>query len=230
MASCDLVVRLVEESPEALPDIIVGDATRAIRDVSVDLRCRGLVALEDGRTMTALEVQIAYLEAVEGFIANRHADDADAAHVLREWRSVLETLEQDPKLLHRRLDWVAKLQLIDAYRERHDVALEDPRVAMLDLSYHDLAPETGLYHLLLRQGRMDRLVDDATIERARTEPPSRTRAALRGRFVAAARASGRDFTVDWVQLKVNEFASRTVLCQDPLVWEDARVDELIASL
>jgi proteasome accessory factor A len=101
---------------------------------------------------------------------------------------------------------------------------------MVDISYHDLSPRTGLYHLLVRQGRMDRLVDDAAIEAARSEAPQRTRAALRGRFIAAARASGRDFTVDWVHLKINEFAARAVLCQDPLVWEDARVDELIASL
>jgi len=230
IATCDLVVRMAEEQAEQLPTFVVAEATRAIRDVSVDLEGRGLVTMADGRQLSALDVQVAYLEAAEAFIAARHADDTAAQEVLRTWREVLEALERDPMSLHRRLDWVAKLTLIEAYRARHDVELGDPRVAMLDISYHDLSPETGLYHLLLRQGRMDRLVDDAAIEAARHSPPPHTRAALRARFITAARASGRDYTVDWVHLKVNEFASRAVLCQDPLVWEDERVDELIASL
>jgi proteasome accessory factor A len=230
IATCDLVVRMAEERPTDLPDIAVADATRAIRDVSTDLQGRGEVALEDGRRLTALDVQSAYLEAVERFLAAHHPDDDAASEVTREWRSVLETIEQDAMRLHRRLDWVAKLTLIEAYRARHGVGLSDARVAMLDISYHDLSEATGLYHLLVRQDRMDRLVTDETIEQARTTPPARTRAALRGRFVAAARASGRDFTVDWVHLKINEYAQQAVLCQDPLVWEDARVDRLIASL
>ncbi len=230
IATCDLVVRMAEEQADELPRFSVADATRAIRDVSVDLDGRGLVTMEDGRQLSALDVQVAYLEAAEAFIAARHSDDRAAHEVLGAWREILEALERDPMSLHRRLDWVAKLMLIDAYRARHGVELGDPRIAMVDISYHDLSPRTGLYHLLVRQGRMDRLVDDAAIEAARSEAPQRTRAALRGRFIAAARASGRDFTVDWVHLKINEFAARAVLCQDPLVWEDARVDELIASL
>jgi proteasome accessory factor A len=132
--------------------------------------------------------------------------------------------------LGRRLDWVAKLQLVEAFQARHGVELDDPSVAMVDLSYHDTSQRTGLHHLLVRQGRMDRLTTDDEIARAEREAPPRTRAALRGRFIAAARAADLDHTVDWVHLRVNGELPQTVMCKDPLVWEDAAVDRLIARM
>jgi proteasome accessory factor A len=143
---------------------------------------------------------------------------------------VLEGLVTDPMSLGRKLDWVAKYQLVEAYRAKHDLALTDPRVALLDLSYHDVLRDRGLYHLLARQGRVERVLDDAEVERARLEPPATTRAALRGRFVREAKAKRRDYTVDWVHLKLNDQAQRTVLCKDPFRSEDERVDRLIAAM
>jgi proteasome accessory factor A len=90
--------------------------------------------------------------------------------------------------------------------------------------------ERGLFHVLERQGRVEQVLDDAEVERARTEPPASTRAALRGRFVREAKARRRDYTVDWVHLKLNDQAQRTVLCTDPFRCEDDRVDQLIASM
>jgi len=143
---------------------------------------------------------------------------------------VLERIEHDPMSLGRRLDWVAKLQLIEAYRAKHDLTLTDPRVALLDLAYHEVLPERGLFHVLERQGRTEVVLDDAEVQRARTQPPATTRAALRGRFVREAKARRRDYTVDWVHLKLNDQAQRTVLCTDPFRAEDDRVDRLIASM
>ena len=225
VATCDLVIRLVEEDGELAP-LNVESPTRAIREVSRDLTCRGKVRLADGRDVPALDVQFHYLEAVERFIAGSHADDEDARHVLVEWRRILETLASDPMALTSELDWVAKLHLIEAMRERDGLELDDPRLAMLDLAYHDVAPESGLHHLLVRRGRMGRLVGEAEVLRAMEEPP-RTRALLRGRFLRAARELGRDVTVDWVHLKVNGEVQRTVMCKDPLVWNDERVDRAI---
>jgi len=131
--------------------------------------------------------------------------------------------------LDRELDWVAKLRLIEAMQGRSDLALDDPRLAMVDLAYHDVAPESGLHHLLVRQGRMASVTDEEAVVRAADEPP-RTRAALRGRFLRAAREHGRDVTVDWVHLKVNGDVQRTVMCKDPLIWDDDRVDRLIESM
>lgn len=228
VATCDLVIRLVEEQG-ALEVPLLDSATRAIREVSRDLTGRGAVRLADGREVPALELQVHYLEAVERFLAERHPDDLDARHVAAEWRRVLETLAVDPMALESELDWVAKLRLIEAYQGRNGVGLDHPSVGMLDLVYHDTSPERGLHHLLVRQGRMVRLTAEEDVLRAMQEPP-RTRARLRGRFLAAAREQGRDVTVDWVHLKMNGDAQRTVVCKDPLIWEDVRVEQLIEEM
>jgi len=228
VATCDLVIRMIEEGRTFDPPLLES-ATRAIREVSRDLTARGPVRLADGRDVPALEVQVHYLEAVERFLAERHADDVDAHHVAAEWRRVLEALAHDPMTLEGELDWVAKLRLIEAYQDRHGVALEHPSVAMVDLAYHDVAPERGLHHVLVRQGRMGSLTDDEAVRRAMQEPP-RTRASLRGRFLRAAREQGHDVTVDWVHLKLNGEAQRTVMCKDPLIWDDVRVDRLIEEM
>jgi len=228
IATCDLVIRLVEEGGE-LEIPVLDSPTRAIREVARDLSCRGPVRLTDGRDIPALEIQIAYLEAVERFIRRDHSDDAEAHHVLSEWRRVLVALEHDPMTLDRELDWVAKLRLVEAMQARDARELDDPRLAMIDLAYHDVSLEVGLHHLLVAQGRMVTLTDEVAIRRATEEPP-RTRAYLRGRFLRAAREQGRDVTVDWVHLKVNGEVQRTVMCKDPLIWEDERVDRLIEGM
>jgi proteasome accessory factor A len=132
--------------------------------------------------------------------------------------------------LHRELDWVAKLQMIEEYRRKRELPLDHPRVLLLDLAYHDVNRERGLYYLLERRGRMERIVTDHDVHRALLEPPQTTRARLRGEFIKAAKARKRDFTVDWVHLKLNDQAQRTVLCKDPFRAHDERVDRLIASL
>jgi proteasome accessory factor A len=228
VATCELVLRLVEEGG-ALEVPMLDSATRAIREVSRDLSGRGPVRLADGRDVPALEIQRLYLEAVERFLTERHSDDVEAEHVVGEWRRVLTALDRDPMSLEGELDWIAKLRLIEAYQERNGVGLDDPRIGMIDLAYHDVAPERGLHHLLVRQGRMVDRIDEQEVLRAMEEPP-RTRALLRGRFLRAAREHGQDVTVDWVHLKRNGEAPRTVMCKDPLIWDDARVDQLIEEM
>ena len=203
---------------------------RSIRDISHDLTGTRLVRLANGRELSALQIQQVYLERVERFVAADPESSDEDRRVLAAWRDVLERLTHDPGSLSRRLDWVAKHQLVEAYRAKHDLALSDPRVAMLDLAYHEVVRERGLYHLLTRQGRVEQVLDDAEVERARTEPPASTRAALRGRFVREAKAKRRDYTVDWVHLKLNDQAQRTVLCKDPFRSQDERVDRLIEAM
>ncbi len=228
VATCDLVIRLIEEGGTiTIP--FVESPTRAIREVSRDLSCRGPVRLRDGRDVPALDIQLQYLEAVERFLEERYPGDADAAHVVSEWRRVLEGLADEPALLARELDWVAKLQLIEAIQRRDGIELDHARLAMVDLAYHDVARASSLHEVLVRNDRMVRLVSDEQVGRAMVEPP-RTRATLRSRFLRAAREQGRDVTVDWVHLKVNGDVQRTVMCKDPLIWDDARVDRLIEGL
>lgn len=227
LATCDLVIRMLEEG-HAFAAPLLDSPTRAIREVSRDLTCRGPVRLADGRDVPAIEVQALYLAAVETFIAQEHADDAAARHVLAEWRRVLESLERDPAELEGELDWVAKRRLLEAVQDRDGIGLDDPRVAMMDLAYHDLTA-SGLHRLLVRSGRMSALVGEEEVLRAKAEAPA-TRAQLRGRFLRAAREHGRDVTVDWVHLKLNGDVQRTVMCKDPLVANDERVDRLIEQM
>jgi proteasome accessory factor A len=229
VATCDLVLRMLEEQ-SVMRDLSLDNPIRAIREISHDPTGTRRIRLANGREMGALEIQEAYLERVERFVEASHDADDEAKHVVAEWRFVLERLASDPMSLGRQLDWVAKHQLIESYRAKHDLPLEHPRVQMLDLAYHDVVRDRGLYHLLLRQGRVQRLLDDAEIDHATTNAPEGTRAALRGRFIREAKAKRRDYTVDWVHLKLNDQAQRTVLCKDPFRNEDERVDKLIEAM
>jgi proteasome accessory factor A len=146
------------------------------------------------------------------------------------WESLLTGLEKDPMSLHRECDWVAKYRLIEEYRARHQLSLSSPKLALVDLTYHDVTRDRGLYYMLEHRGMVERVVTDRDIATAMTEPPATTRAKLRGDFIKAAKARKRDFTVDWVHLKLNDQAQRTVLCKDPFRAVDERVEKLIASL
>ncbi|MFP5308531.1 MAG: Pup--protein ligase [Actinomycetes bacterium] len=229
VATCDLVLRMLEEDA-VMRDLTLDNPIRAIREISHDVTGTRRIRLASGREMSALEIQHAYLERVDRFVASSHEADEEAKKVVAAWAHVLDRLEHDPMSLHRELDWVAKYRIVEAYRARHDLPLAHPRVAMLDLAYHDVTRSRGLYYLLERQGRVERVTDDEEIARATEEPPPDTRAALRGRFIRQAKARRRDYTVDWVHLKLNDQAQRTVLCKDPFRSEDERVDKLIASM
>jgi proteasome accessory factor A len=229
VATCDLLLQLLEDRV-VLRDLTLDNPIRAIREISQDVTGTRRVRLANGREMSALEIQEVYLERVERYVESSPQADGEAKRVVGEWRHVLEHLASDPMALGRQLDWVAKHQLIEHYRAKHDLPLAHPRIAMLDLAYHDVVRERGLYHLLVRQGRVQTLLDEDEITQAMTAPPATTRAALRGRFIREAKAARRDYTVDWVHLKLNDQAQRTVLCKDPFRSEDDRVDRLIAAM
>ena len=147
------------------------------------------------------------------------------------WERTLRAVETgELGLVAREIDWVTKLQLIERYRTKHDLPLSSPRVAQLDLAYHDVHRGRGLYYLLQRNGAVDRVTRDLDIFEAKSIPPQTTRAKLRGEFIRRAQEKRRDFTVDWVHLKLNDQAQRTVLCKDPFRSVDERVYRLIASM
>src|SRR5437588_99863 len=133
-------------------------------------------------------------------------------------------------LVLRMIDWVTKYKLIERYRAKHDLPLSSARVAQIDLAYHDVNRRRGLYYLLERKDAVDRVTSDLKIFEAKSVPPQTTRARLRGDFIKRAQEKRRDFTVDWVHLKLNDQAQRTVLCKDPFRSVDDRVEKLIASM
>jgi proteasome accessory factor A len=147
------------------------------------------------------------------------------------WGRTLKAIEtEDLSLIDREIDWATKYQLIERYRAKHNLPLSSPRVAQLDLAYHDIHRGRGLYYLMERRGAVDRVAHDVAIFEAKNVPPQTTRARLRGEFIRRAQERRRDFTVDWVHLKLNDQAQRTVLCKDPFRSVDERVEKLIASM
>jgi proteasome accessory factor A len=173
-----LVLELIEAG-WSIPAFELDDPVHAIKQVSRDLDVKQTLKLVDGRPTTAIAVQRAYLRAVTDYAA-RHPLSPSYQQVLSRWGDVLDKLEREPMALARELDWVAKRQMIESYMDRKACGWSDPRVLLLDLQYHDVRPEKGLYYALERTNRIERIVEDAAITRAEHQPPTKTRAYFRG--------------------------------------------------
>jgi proteasome accessory factor A len=210
-------------------DLGLENPIRAIREIAHDPTCRRKIRLMNGRELSAIDIQWEYLDRAMRF-ARSPGFPVQVKAAIDRWESLLTGLEKDPMTLDREVDWVAKYRLLERYQHRRNLHLTDPRLAMMDLSYHDVNRERGLFYLMQDKGMMDRVVGDEDIANAVRRPPQTTRARLRGEFIKAAKAKKRDFTVDWVHLKLNDQAQRTVMCKDPFRSVDERVDKLIESL
>ncbi len=229
VGSTDIVLRMIEAGV-IMRDLTLENPIRAIREISHDITGQRKVKLANGREASALEIQREYFSRAQEFVNRRGADET-SARVMDLWDRTLTAIETgDLTLVEREVDWVIKHQLIERYRTKHDLPLASPRVAQLDLAYHDINRNRGLYYLLERKGLVDRASTDLAVFEAKSVPPQTTRARLRGEFIARAQEKRRDFTVDWVHLKLNDQAQRTVLCKDPFRAVDDRVDKLIASM
>jgi len=230
IGSTDLILRMIEAGAMLREDLTLDNPIRAIREVSHDITGRSLVRLANGREMSALEIQYEFLSRAKDF-TDSSGLDAISKRVLELWERVLGAIETgNLDQIAREIDWVTKYQLIERYRAKHDLPLSAPRIAQLDLAYHDVRRGRGLYYLLQRDGALDRVTRDLDIFEAKSIPPQTTRARLRGEFIRRAQEKRRDFTADWVHLKLNDQAQRTLLCKDPFRSVDERVERLIASM
>jgi proteasome accessory factor A len=209
-------------------DYSLQSPVQAIRDISHDPTLRETVRLKDGRAITPLQLQFEYLEQATRYVQSIEADPV-TRDVLARWTYVIEQLADDPMQLGREVDWVIKQQIIQAYMERNRLSWRDPKVSLMDLQYHDIRPDKGLYWSLARRGLVDRITTDDAIERGKHEPPQTTRARLRGEFIRQANLKGKDYRVDWVYLKLNDPERETILCKDPFQSHDERVERLIRS-
>jgi Pup amidohydrolase len=180
---CTALVLAMIEDKFLDGDLAVDGPIAELRAISHDPTCKHLVALRDGRKMTAVQLQMEYLERARKYVEDKFGTGADdmTVDVLNRWESVLNRLAEDPMMLSRELDWVAKLELLEGYRSRDGLGWGHPRLQLVDLQYTDLRPEKGLYNRLAARGRMVRLCDDAQVMRAMYEPPEDTRAYFRGR-------------------------------------------------
>jgi len=229
VGATSIMLRMLEEDGAPWRDLSLENPIRAIREISHDMTCRRTVRLANGREVSAFDVQSEYLARALRF-ARRKGLPKREQQALDMWEHCMTQIEKDPLELRSELDWVAKYHLIDAYRARHGLALTSPRVSLIDLSYHDVTRSRSLYYLLERRGQMERITTEVAIEEAVDTPPQTTRARLRGAFIKRAKERKRDYTVDWVHLKLNDQAQRTVLCKDPFKARDERVERLIAGL
>ncbi len=222
------ILQMIEDDV-VFRDVTLENPIRAIREISHDTTCRRKIRLQNGRELSALDIQWEYLDRALRY-ARSPGFPAPVQKAVEMWEHLLTGLEKDPLSLDREVDWVIKYHFIERSREKWDLPLAHPKLALIDLSYHDVNRGRGLYYIMERRGYVDRAVTDAAIASAMMVPPQTTRARLRGEFIKAAKAKKRDFTVDWVHLKLNDQAQRTVLCKDPFKAVDERVEKLIAGL
>ena len=229
LGSTACMLRMIETNDHSLRDLTLENPMRAIRDFSHDITCRKKVRLESGRELSALDIQREYLDSALKF-ADTHGFTDPELKALEMWEHCVSTIENDPLKLGREVDWVIKHNLIEAFRSKHGLALDDARVQTLDLQYHDIRQDRGIFYRMQARSMVDRICEEQDIVSAMETAPQTTRARLRSEFISAAKEKKRDYTVDWVHLKINDQAQKTVLCKDPFIYKDDRVEKLIASL
>jgi proteasome accessory factor A len=209
-------------------DVALEDPVRAIKEISHDTTCKRRVRLKRGKEFSAVELQREYYEAALEYYTGRETSK-EVADILEKWGHVLDRLADDPMGLHRELDWVIKREFLGNYMQKKGISFDDQRISMLDLQYHDIKRDRGLYYILARNGRVERLITDEQIEQARITPPQTTRAKIRSDFIRFANERNKSYDVGWSYLKLNDRYQRTILCKDPFRPRDPRVDEMINS-
>lgn len=228
--STHLVLSLLETG-RVMPSWAIANPVKALREISTEASASTQLLLADGRTVTALEVQEYFLEAATEHAKATGMDSGVVPEVLELWARTLRAwAAQDLDPVADTLDFAAKRSLLTRYADRHGLDLGDPRVARLELAYHDVAPGAGLVPGLEQRGLLRRFTDPAAVTQARSEPPRGSRAEIRSRFLHAARRAGVDHQADWLHLKLTEEPSKTVLLTDPFATSDPAADELIQAL
>lgn len=229
IGSAACVLKMLETPGFSLRDLTLENPIRAIREISNDITCRQPIRLANGKDMSALDIQN-YLLGRALVFREEFGFSTEENEALSMWEDTMHLLQHDPMKLSDRLDWVAKLQILQKYQDRHAKGLSSPEAQMIDLQYHDINPKRGLFYSLERNKAMRTFVTQDEVHEATMNAPLTTRAHLRGRFITAAKAKQRDYTVDWVHLKLNDQSQRMVVCNDPFQSLDERVDQLIEAM
>jgi Pup amidohydrolase len=232
LGTTSLVLSMIEERwfADNDVDLSIDSPVAALRAISHDPTLRHIVTMRDGRKLTGLQVQSEYLEQARKFVESRYGADADeqTLDVLSRWERVLVQLADDPMVLSNELDWVAKLQLLQGYRDREGLDWSSPKLHLVDLQYSDVRWDKGLYNRLVARGRMERMLTDAEVTRAITEPPTDTRAYFRGRCLSKFAADVAAASWDSVIFDVGRESLQRVPMLEPLRGTKAHVDDLLA--
>jgi proteasome accessory factor A len=179
LGTCALVLTMIDDGflPEAP---VLAEPVEALHAISHDLTCAEPVTMADGRRATAIEVQWHYLEHAKKYLEEGRGP-AWAEDVAACWERVLSGLEEDPMTQEGVVDWVTKYALLARYAERDRLSWSSDKLKLIDVQYHDVRPEKGLYNRMLAAGHIERLVSDEEIAHAVAHPPADTRAYFRGR-------------------------------------------------
>lgn len=220
------------EGGVSMGHLALENPVRAIREISHDITGRTPVTLADGRRMSALELQGEYLDLCrQWWMTSDEAESTDHEWTLNLWERGCVAIEAgDLAAVETELDWVIKYRLLTRYLDGQSLSWDSSRIAQLDLAFHDIKPDRGIFPVLERRGLARTMVSTQEARAAVTTPPQTTRARLRGDFVRHALASARDFTVDWGHMKINDAPQQSVTCSDPFVSVDERVERLIDDL
>lgn len=227
VGTLSMVMEMLDAGAD-LPQIELDEPVRAIKQVSRDLDMKQSLKLSSGRPTTAVAIQRAYLSAAKMYYASRSTTEV-MQDILRRWEHVLDCLEKDPRLLVDELDWVAKRHMIESYLDRKGCGWTDPRAKLMDLQYHDVRQDKGLFYTLERGKLIKPVVSEAEIARAETMPPPGTRAYFRGR--CAAKFAASLYGVSWTSV-LFDFGNTTITripLMDPLRGTEAMTGALLES-
>ena len=220
-----IILKMIED--RALPDLSLSSPVSSLHAVSRDLTCHSVqIPLMDGRTLTALQLQWEYLEHAKKYV-EREDDTPENREVMERWESVLTALESQPLSLHRELDWVAKYRMLTAYKERDDLDWSDARLHAIDLQYHDVRRDKGLYYRLAAADKVERLVSEEDIQTAIMEPPHDTRAYFRGRCISRFPDAISAASWDSVILDTGHDALQRIPMREPLKGTKEHVEALL---
>lgn len=231
VCSTEMILQLIEIG-QINDEFNIENPIRTLRDISSDLTFSKKFRLSNGKEVTALNLQEHYLESVinssiySEFEANEYYKKA-----IDLWEKFLNCAKQnDFSSVDKDIDWVIKKKYMDQYQEKNGLKNNDPRMVLIDITFHNIRKDRGIFYILEKFGLINTIVDQNMINHAMDFAPESTRAKLRGEFIKKAQEKKRDYTVDWVHLKINDQNQRTVVCKDPFKFADERVQDLIGML
>lgn len=221
-----VVLHMIEDGFLANP-LVLRNPVRALRDISHDTTCTLAVPLKDGTKMTAIAMQRWYHAAALQYLAQHPDCPPTYPAIVAEWGTVLDRLTEDPMQLYREIDWVMKLHMITNYMARRGSGWDDPRIAMMDLQYHDIRPEKGLYYVLERSGGARRMLTDDSIIQAMDNPPEDTRAYFRGQCLK--KFKNQIFGVNWDSISFNlgDGPIKRIMMDEPTRGTKQHVQQLL---
>ena len=231
VSATEMILQLIESS-EFTEDLGFENPIRAIRDISNDLSFKKKYRLNSGKEYSAIEIQEIYLNKILSSPKYQEfKENVIYRYSLDLWQRTIQSIKNENfDSVNKEIDWVIKKNFMENYQEKNALKKQDSRLNLIDISFHNIRRDRGIFYILEKNGFVKSLIKDQSIIEGCQIPPQSTRAALRGKFIKHAQEKKRDFTVDWVHLKINDQNQKTVVCKDPFLAIDERVDQLIEAL